>query len=60
MLSSYLKKHEVPIIYLNQVGGQDELVFDGSSMVFLETKKFLNLKVLKLTQRKLRLLRVKN
>ena len=34
MLSSYLKKYEAPIIYLNQVGGQDELVFDGSSMVF--------------------------
>ncbi|GIS75432.1 MAG: hypothetical protein CM1200mP12_11510 [Gammaproteobacteria bacterium] len=23
----------VPIIYVNQVGGQDELVFDGSSLV---------------------------
>ena len=34
MLSSYLSKYTVPIIYLNQVGGQDELVFDGSSMVF--------------------------
>ena len=34
MLSSYFKKYEAPIIYLNQVGGQDELVFDGSSMVF--------------------------
>ena len=34
MLSSYVNKHNVPIIYLNQVGGQDELVFDGSSMIF--------------------------
>lgn len=29
--SQYLKS---PIIYLNMVGGQDELIFDGGSMVF--------------------------
>ena len=34
MLSSYASKYKTPIIYLNQVGGQDELVFDGSSMIF--------------------------
>ena len=34
MLSSYVSKFKTPIIYLNQVGGQDELVFDGSSMIF--------------------------
>ncbi len=44
MLSSYLSKYEVPIIYLNQVGGQDELVFDGSSMVFLSEKEIFKLK----------------
>ena len=27
------KQHAVPIIYVNQTGGQDELVFDGSSFV---------------------------
>ena len=26
-------KHETPVVYLNQVGGQDELVFDGASFV---------------------------
>ena len=26
-------KHKVPIVYVNQVGGQDELIFDGSSFV---------------------------
>jgi NAD+ synthase (glutamine-hydrolysing) len=26
-------KHMVPIVYVNQVGGQDELIFDGSSFV---------------------------
>ena len=44
MLSSYLSKYAVPIIYLNQVGGQDELVFDGSSMVFLSEKEIFKLK----------------
>ena len=37
MLSSYVIKYKVPIIYLNQVGGQDELVFDGASMIFSHT-----------------------
>ena len=37
MLSSYVSKYKVPIIYLNQVGGQDELVFDGASMIFSHT-----------------------
>ncbi len=26
-------EHKVPIVYVNQVGGQDELIFDGSSFV---------------------------
>lgn len=25
-------KHQTPIVYVNQIGGQDELVFDGGSM----------------------------
>lgn len=32
-LSELAKKHNLPIIYTNTVGGQDELVFDGGSMV---------------------------
>ena len=27
------RRYQIPIIYLNQVGGQDELIFDGSSLV---------------------------
>ncbi|HJU46944.1 MAG TPA: nitrilase-related carbon-nitrogen hydrolase, partial [Gaiellaceae bacterium] len=27
-------KHRIPIVYVNQVGGNDELLFDGSSVVF--------------------------
>ena len=34
MLSSLAKKYRLPLIYVNQTGGNDELVFDGSSMVF--------------------------
>ncbi len=28
-----LERHAVPLLYVNQVGGQDELVFDGASFV---------------------------
>jgi NAD+ synthase (glutamine-hydrolysing) len=34
MLSSLAKKHRVPLIYVNQVGGNDDLIFDGRSMAF--------------------------
>ena len=34
MLSHIAQKHEVPVIYVNQVGGNDDLVFDGRSCVF--------------------------
>ncbi|MBI5157472.1 MAG: NAD+ synthase [Acidimicrobiia bacterium] len=34
MLSTRARAAGVPVVYLNLVGGQDELVFDGGSMVF--------------------------
>src|SRR3954470_2122718 len=34
MLSKRAVEAEAPIVYVNLVGGQDELVFDGASMVF--------------------------
>ncbi len=34
MLSERAHAAKVPLVYLNLVGGQDELVFDGGSMVF--------------------------
>lgn len=34
MLSFLAKKYRSGIIYLNQVGGNDELVFDGTSLVY--------------------------
>jgi len=34
MLSDLAKKHRIPFFYVNQVGGNDDLVFDGRSCVF--------------------------
>jgi NAD+ synthase (glutamine-hydrolysing) len=31
---NHARRHKVPFIYVNQVGGNDELIFDGSSMFF--------------------------
>lgn len=33
LLRAHAKRHQLPIVYVNQVGGQDELVFDGASFV---------------------------
>ncbi len=35
MLRSLAKSHGVPVVYVNQVGGNDSLVFDGGSVVVL-------------------------
>ena len=34
LLAAEAQRSGVPVVYLNMVGGQDELVFDGDSMVF--------------------------
>lgn len=34
MLATIAKNDHVPVVFVNQVGGNDSLVFDGSSMVF--------------------------
>jgi len=34
LLSDQAHRSGVPVVYVNMVGGQDELVFDGDSMVF--------------------------
>ena len=33
MLASIARQHKVPVVLVNQVGGNDSLVFDGSSLV---------------------------
>lgn len=35
MLRALARRHRVPLIYVNQVGGDDSLIFDGSSVAFL-------------------------
>jgi len=34
LLAGEARRSGVPVVYLNMVGGQDELVFDGDSMIF--------------------------
>lgn len=33
MLASIARRHKVPVVMVNQIGGNDSLVFDGSSLV---------------------------
>ena len=33
IIKNHSQKHKVPFIYVNMVGGQDELIFDGGSMI---------------------------
>jgi len=41
MLATWAKGHRTIIAYLNMVGGQDELVFDGASLIFNERGRLL-------------------
>lgn len=41
MLASMAAKHRLPIVYVNQVGGNDDLVFDGRSCAFDATGKLV-------------------
>jgi len=34
MLSAMARRHHVPLVYVNQYGGNDDLVFDGRSLAF--------------------------
>ena len=33
LLSNHARRHGIPLVFVNQVGGNDELIFDGRSMV---------------------------
>jgi NAD+ synthase/NAD+ synthase (glutamine-hydrolysing) len=35
MLQTIAKEYRVPVVYVNQVGGNDSLIFDGSSVAFM-------------------------
>lgn len=32
LISNHAKKHKIPFVYVNQIGGNDELIFDGRSL----------------------------
>ena len=36
LICRHAEQHKVPVLYVNQIGGQDELVFDGSSFAVSE------------------------
>ena len=37
----WIKKYQCPLIYMNSVGGQEELIFDGGSFILSKTGKLL-------------------
>jgi NAD+ synthase/NAD+ synthase (glutamine-hydrolysing) len=41
MLATIARRHRVPVVMVNQVGGNDSLVFDGSSLVLGATGKII-------------------
>ncbi|MEK7580868.1 MAG: NAD+ synthase [Patescibacteria group bacterium] len=41
MISQSAKKYQIPVVYVNQVGGNDDLIFDGASLVFNGQGKLL-------------------
>lgn len=41
ILKNYVNKYEIPFVYLNQVGGNDELIFDGQSMIINKNGEML-------------------
>jgi NAD+ synthase (glutamine-hydrolysing) len=34
IMCNHARKHVLPLLFINQIGGNDELIFDGNSMVF--------------------------
>jgi NAD+ synthetase len=41
LFSSQVRQYGQPLVYVNQVGGNDELIFDGNSVVFDQTGKVI-------------------
>ncbi|MDK2897628.1 MAG: hypothetical protein PWP04_1748 [Candidatus Atribacteria bacterium] len=43
LLRNHVRRHCLPFVYLNQVGGNDELIFDGRSMVLDKNGELVSL-----------------
>ncbi len=41
IISNHVTKHKLPFIFLNQIGGNDELIFDGRSFVLNQDNKIV-------------------
>ncbi len=42
IIKTHVKDHQLPFVLVNQIGGNDELIFDGSSLVINENAKIVN------------------
>jgi len=42
VLSNNSRKYKIPLLYINQVGSQTEIIFDGGSMIFNEKGELLD------------------
>jgi NAD+ synthase (glutamine-hydrolysing) len=42
LIGSLSKKYLVPILYVNQIGANDQLIFDGNSMIFDKNANLVN------------------
>lgn len=43
LIASHARRHKIPFVYVNQVGGNDELIFDGHSLAVNEQGEVLAL-----------------
>ena len=44
IVSAHVAKHKIPFVFVNQAGGNDDLVFDGNSLVF-DSERVLKLQL---------------
>ncbi|MFN2341321.1 MAG: NAD+ synthase [Halanaerobium sp.] len=42
IIKNHVKDHQLPFVLVNQIGANDELIFDGSSLVINENAKIVN------------------
>ncbi len=41
MLAAMSRRHQIPVVYVNQVGGNDDLIFDGGSLAIAPSGELL-------------------
>jgi NAD+ synthase (glutamine-hydrolysing) len=43
IIKNHSEKHKIPFVFINEIGGNDELIFDGRSMVLNEESKLIKI-----------------